>query len=488
MNPKTVVQYSALIFFISTLLVACSKDDNTNPPQNNSSNIERKVEVWKSDKSGVVKLLKEEQNLAYQFTPDFDVNVNINETIEYQEMTGFGAALTGSSAYIIQNYLNNSERNELLQSLFSSENGIGISCLRLTIGASDFSLSNYTYNDLEPNQVDSLQTNFDLSIEDEHLIPLLQQILAINPEIKIIASPWSAPAWMKTNTSLTNGGNLQQTYFASYANYFVKYIEAMNSRNIPIYAITIQNEPLHNAPYMSMQMTAEDQKIFIRDYIGPEFDENGIETKIIIYDHNWDNITFPLSILNDETAKSYIDGIAFHCYAGDVSAMSNVHQSHPNKGIYFTECSGGDFAPDYGFNLAWNIDNLIVGASRNWSKTILFWNLALNENNGPKNGGCQDCRGVVTINSSSKVITQNEEFVLLGHISKFVQPKAKRIETMDTRSQGIAQVAFKNPDNTLAIIAFNHNDESRKVQFQYNEKAFSYDIENGMIITFLVNN
>ena len=478
----------ATLFITSILLMQCScgDDEIPVPPNNGNVDIEGKVAVWRSDKAGLLKLAKESELLPYEITTDFDVNVSIDDGTEYQVMEGFGAALTGSSAYVIQTHLEEAEQDQLLQDLFDAENGIGISFIRLTIGASDFSLSDFTYNDLSVSQSDVPQDNFDLSIEDEYLIPLLQKIIAINPDIKIMATPWSAPAWMKENESLKNGGHLKNDLQESYATYFVKYIQAMAAKNIPIHSVTIQNEPLYAAPYVSMEMSAEEQKVFIRDYLGPQFEVNNIATKVIIYDHNWDNVNYSLSILNDATAKDYIEGTAFHCYAGDVSAMSQVHNVHPNRGIYFTECSGGDFAPDYASNLSWNTENLIVGATRNWSKTVLFWNLALDENSGPQNGGCQDCRGVVTINSVTKAITKNEEYVLLGHISKFVKPGAKRIETPNTRGQEISQAAFKNADGSIVVVAFNHNSEEQKVRFQYKQDVFNYKIEGGMLATFII--
>ncbi len=486
-KPKFIFIVLLSLFF----LFACNKadeEDVNSQNNNNSSSANKKVQVWVSNNDGSIKLQKLQENLAFQFTPDFDLNIIVDESVEYQEMYGFGAALSGSSAYNIQAHLNTAQKSELLTSLFSQENGIGINLLRLTIGASDFSLSNYTYNDMPPNEVDPELQNFDLSVEDEYLIPLLQEILSINPNLKIIASPWSAPAWMKDNQSLNNGGHLKTEFLETYANYFVKYIQEMSDRNITIDAITVQNEPLHSAGYPTMEMTAQEQNIFIRDYLGPAFEANSIDSKIIIYDHNWDATYYPLTILNDETTKDYIDGVAFHCYAGEVEAMSDVKEIHNDVGIYFTECSGGNFAPDYGFNIAWNVDNLLCGAVRNWSKTILFWNLALDENSGPKNGGCQDCRGVVTINSNTKEVSFNEEYVILGHIAKFVKAGAKRIETIDTRQEGVSQIAFKNPDGTSVIICYNHNDVSQLVQFKINDNFFAYSIEAASLITFFIEN
>lgn len=482
-----------LCFNLLLLQSSCGNDDIPIPPTQpanpmDSTATEGKVAVWRSNKDGLIRLAKEPENLEYETITDFDVNIEIDESVEYQSMEGFGAALTGSSAYVIQNHLEAAERNQLLEDLFNPETGIGISFIRLTIGASDFSLSDYTYNDLPIGQLDNNQNGFDLSAEDQDLIPLLQKILTINPDIKIMATPWSPPAWMKDNNSVQNGGHLRANLQDSYATYFVKYIQEMAARNIPIHVITVQNEPLYAATYMSMEMTAEEQKVFIRDHLGPKLTANNLTTKIVLYDHNWDEPTYPLDILNDATAKSYVEGTAFHCYAGDVSAMSQVHNAHPDAGIYFTECSGGDFSPNYSTNLSWNTENLLVGASRNWSKTVLFWNLALDQNHGPRNGGCQDCRGVVTINSISKAITKNEEYVLLGHIAKFVKQGAKRIKTPSTRSQDISQVAFKNPDGTIAIVAFNHSSQVRKVQIKNGENAFNYEMEGGMLVTFLIEN
>ena len=476
------------IILVSLLFIqsSCGDDEIPIPPTTNPEN-EGKVAVWRSDREGLIKLIKEPDLIPYEVSSDFDVDINIDETTEFQVMEGFGASVTGSSAFAIQTHLSTAEQNQLLQDLFHPELGIGISFIRLTMGASDFSLSDFTYNDLSETALDDLsQENFDLSNDDIYLIPLLQRILEINPNINIMATPWSAPAWMKTTGNLKNGGRLKSDLQESYALYFVKYIDAMADRNIPIHAITPQNEPLYAAPYISMEMSPEEQKNFIKNHLGPQLELNGMDTKIIIYDHNWDEVNYPLDILNDSSAKSYISGTAFHCYAGDVAAMSDIHNSHPDAGIYFTECSGGDFASNYATNLSWNTENLIVGATRNWSKTVLFWNLALDQNHGPKNGGCQDCRGVVTIDSNTGIVTKNEEYVLLGHISKFVKSGAKRIDTPNTRSQGISQAAFKNIDGSIIVVAFNHDNIQKNIQFQHNNNRFNYDINGGMLATFII--
>lgn len=481
---------------VSVLLciIGCGEGEIPVPPQtmdpdpdpSDGVSLLHDVSVYRSDRAGLLKLAQLPEPLSYDNdSTGSGVNVVIDAETTYQEMVGFGAALTGSSAYVISTHLSESRQDELLRDLFDPEEGIGISFIRLTIGASDFSLSDYTYNDLGSGQSDRTVDGFDISMEEEYLIPMLRKILDINPYIKVMATPWSPPAWMKTNESLDNGGRLKGLFQESFAIYLVKYIQAMEDKGIPIHSITVQNEPLYAAPYMSMEMSSEEQKIFIRDYLGPMMQAESLETKVIIYDHNWDDINYPLDILSDPSARQYIEGTAFHCYAGDVDAMSVVHDEYPEAGIYFTECSGGDFAPDYAENLSWNTDNLIVGATRNWSKSVLFWNLALDENNGPRNGGCQNCRGVVTVNSSTGSYQTNEEYVLLGHISKYVRPGAVRIKTLSTRSQNISQVAFKNVDESVVVVAFNHRNRSQTLRLRYGDDRVAYEIESGMLTTFV---
>lgn len=497
MTYTNVLKCLLLLIAISMLAATagCGEGEIPVPPTNNNPDpdpiegtpLEHEVSVYRSDREGLLKLAKVLEPLTFDTDSAVGgVSINIDEATTYQEMVGFGAALTGSSAYVIRTHLSESKQDEVLRDLFDPETGIGISFIRLTIGASDFSLSDYTYNDLGSGQSDSQVTGFDISREDEHLIPVLQKILAINPELNIMATPWSPPAWMKTNESLDNGGRLKGIFQDSYALYLVKYIQAMEEKGIPIHSITVQNEPLYAAPYMSMEMSSEEQKIFIRDHLGPLMKVENLETKVIIYDHNWDDINYPLDILSDANARQYIDGTAFHCYAGEVDAMSTVHDQYPDAGIYFTECSGGEFAPNYAENLSWNVDNLIVGATRNWSKSVLFWNLALDESHGPRNGGCQNCRGVVTVNSGNSSYETNEEYVLLGHIGKFVRPGAVRIKTLSTRSQNISQVAFKNTDGSIVVVAFNHRNVSQTVRMSYGEDRFAYEIESGMLTTFVI--
>ena len=410
-------------------------------------------------------------------------SITVNPDQLHQEIEGFGAALTGSSAWLINQKLNVSQRQALLQDLFSAESGIGISALRLTIGASDFSLMDYTYNDLSAGATDYELQSFSIDYERTDLLPVLNQVDDIAPDITIIASPWTPPAWMKTNGSLY-GGSLKTEAYEVYADYFVRYVSAMGAEGIAIDAVTVQNEPLHTAGYPSMHMTAAEQNTFIKSHLGPAFSEASLDTKIILYDHNWDNTQYAISILNDPETKALVEGTAFHAYAGNVSAMSVVRNAHPDKGLYFTEISGGGWATDFSSNLQWNMANIFIGTLKNWSRTAILWNLALDENSGPTNNGCMDCRGVVTINSNTGAITRNVEYYSIGHFSKFVRNGAHRIgSTMSTAVSGIDHVAFINPDQSRVVVLSNAGSSQQNVVVSDGDKQFTVLLPAASVVT-----
>jgi glucosylceramidase len=232
-----------------------------------------------------------------------------------------------------------------------------------------------------------------------NLIPLLKEIIEIQPAIKLMATPWSPPAWMKDNKS-TKGGQLLPKYYDTYAAYFVKYIQAMKSHGIDIDAVTLQNEPQHGGNNPSLVMSASEQADFVKIHLGPKFKSLGIRTKIIIWDHNCDKPDFPISILNDPQAKQFVNGSAFHLYAGDISAMSQVHALHPDKDVYFTEQWTGANG-NFGDDLQWHVKNVIIGSARNHSKIALEWNLANDPAYKPHTpGGCNQCKGALTIDGN----------------------------------------------------------------------------------------
>ena len=410
------------------------------------------------------------------------ITVTVDDARTFQTMDGFGASLTDSSAWLIAKTLSPPQRHDLLESLFSATAGAGLSYLRQPMGASDFATSEYTYDDVPDGQTDFNLKRFSIARDEEYIIPLLKQILAINPSLKIMASPWSAPAWMKESGRL-NGGRLknEDAIYHSYAEYFVRFIRAYAADGISIDAVTLQNEPWNETDhYPSMRMQPEDEARIVR-VLGPMLEAAGIKTKIVIWDHNWDHPEYPLSVLKDAAARPYIDGVAFHGYAGRVSAQSVVHDAFPDKNIYFTECSGGDWSTDFASNLIWDMQHLLVGAPRNWARTVIKWNLALDDQHGPRlPGAASNCRGVVTIQRKTGAIMRNEEYYALGQVSKFVQPGARRIF-----SDNPSSVAFVNPVRSLALILFNAGHEAQSYSIQWRGKAFSYTLPARSVVTFI---
>ena len=352
-----------------------------------ASTSDQTVQVWVTY-ANKTKLLSQEgpitwTSLSSSSSEENDLpTIQIDATKRYQTIEGVGAALTDSSAWLISKKMPKSKREKLLKNLFTREgNGIGINYLRIPLGASDFALSNYSYDDLPKGKRDSQLERFSIKHDADYIIPLLKAIQNLNPALRRMASPWSAPAWMKTSQSL-KGGSLLPECYQTYANYTIKSLQAYSDVGLPFDTITPQNEPMHESDnYPTMRMEAEDQKKYVRDHLGPSLAAaDGIGTRILIWDHNWDFIEYPLSILEDEAARDYVVGVAFHGYGGKVEKQTEVNEKYPDKGIWFTECSGGRWSTDFGNNMEWNLRHLIIGNFRNWGKSLLLWNLALDHN------------------------------------------------------------------------------------------------------------
>ena len=429
--------------------------------------------------------LFQRQNTALLFkstTNSYPV-IDISPTQTYQTIDGFGFALTGGSATLI-NGLDAKTKDDLLKELILTDStGIGVSYLRVSIGASDLSAYTFTYNDTPG---DSALQYFNMNMEKADLIPVLQKITALNPDIKILASPWSAPAWMKTNNNLYGGGNfpgrLKPECYDVYARYFVKYIQTMEAAGISIEAITPQNEPLNAWNNPAMLMEAGEQADFIKNHLAPQFKAAGIKTKIIIYDHNLDHPEYAASILSDPDAYPVVDGSAFHLYAGAIGTMSSVHNRFPDKNLYFTEqytSSNGDFGGD----VQWHIENLIIGATRNWSKNVIEWNLASDPNMNPHtDGGCSDCLGAVTISGSS-VVRRNQSYYAVAHAAKFVRPGSVRIAS--SAVDNLPNVAFQTPDGKKVLIVLNKSNSNTTFNIRFNEQMVSPTLPAGAVGTFV---
>lgn len=412
--------------------------------------------------------------------PNNNPTISIDTETKYQEMDGFGFTLTGGSAMHLMN-MNDSKRSLLLYELFNTEDdNIGVSYLRISIGASDLDATPFTYDDLSSGQTDDELANFSLAPDKTYLIPVLKEILAINPDIKILGSPWSPPTWMKTNGS-TIGGELKTEYYEVYAQYLVKYVQEMANEGITIDAITVQNEPLHDGNNPSLYMPEDDQAVFVKNNLGPAFEAASLDTKIIIYDHNADRPDYPISILNDADAKQYIDGSAFHLYGGDISNLTQVHDAHPDKNLYFTEQWIG--APgDFGNDLAWHVRNLIIGAPRNWCKNVLEWNLAANSDLEPHtDGGCTECLGALTIDGDA--VTRNPAYYIIAHASKFVRPGSVRIQS--NIPNNMPNVAYLTPDNEVVVIVLNDNSSEQTFNIEIGDQIVNAKLAASSVATYV---
>jgi len=411
------------------------------------------------------------------------LTITVNPSTKYQTMDGWGASITDSSAYLMWNSLSTSARASLMNDLFNKSTGIGLSFLRQPMGASDLSASGiYSYDD---GAADPNLNNFSINHDTTYIIPILKQAFSINPSIKIMDTPWSPPGWMKTSGSMV-GGNMQTQYYSSLAAYFVKTIQAYQAQGLPIYALSVQNEPLYiPAAYPGMGMPATEERDFIKNFLGPALANAGLTPKVMVYDHNWDQPTYPTTIFSDASASAYVAGVAWHCYAGDVSAELTVHNQYPNKDTWETECSGGSWAPVFASNLQWDTENLVILNARNWGKAGVTWNMALDPNGGPNGGdGCTTCRGVVTINESTGTYVHEVEYYALGQASKFVDSGAYRIDSNTFGNASIEDVAFQNPDSSMVVLALNNATTAQTFKVLWNGQSFSYTLPVGAVVTF----
>ncbi len=479
---KKSMKFLFLAALTSVMLKCAPTNDAAKPaPIPTPTPVTNDVDFWLTKGDQSVLLQKQTAILGFGTTYNTYSNIEVDETQTFQSVDGFGYTLTGGSAQVI-NGLSSSKKQELLQELFgSSATSIGISYLRLSIGASDLNDTPFTYDDIPNGQTDLNLTNFSLTPDMTNLIPLLKEILAINPNIKMIATPWSAPVWMKDNNSFA-GGSLQPQYYSVYAQYFVKYIQAMKQQGITITAITPQNEPLNPGNNPSLVMTASQQAEFIKTNLGPAFQTANIATKIVVYDHNCDRPDYPIAILNDAAANPFVDGSAFHLYGGDISALSTVHAAFPNKNVYFTEqwtSSTGSFDGD----LKWHSKNVVIGSMLNWSKVALEWNLANNSSFGPHTaGGCSQCKGAITIESNS-LYTRNVGYYIIAHASKFVPTGSVRIAS--NLIGNLNNVAFKTPDGKKVLLVENDGASPALFNIKFNGRWITTSLESGSVGTYI---
>jgi glucosylceramidase len=423
-----------------------------------------------------------------------------------QPWDGVGGALTDSAATVIA-ALPTTQQQTVLNSLFSQANGVGLNMVRLPMGASDFSASgNYSYDDLAAGQTDTTLAHFSIAHDQTNIIPVLQSIGKINANMKLIASPWSPPAWMKTNGSMNGVTNasastsqVNSADFSALANYFVKFIQGYEAQGLSIYAVSAQNEPQNSASgYPTAILTASDEATFIANDLGPAMSTAGLSSvKIFGMEDNWADTTYAQSLLQSSAAQ-YLAGTSFHWYNGTVSAMTTTEALNQNKGVWFTEatdtvyCATQATCPTLtgpifsGSGFALQMEQLVIGVPQNYGRSIVGWNLALNQNEGPQNGGCYDCAGLITINSNTSPasVYNNTLYYALGHIGKFVTPGAFVIGTTTQGTTGVDDVGFLNPDGSVVVVAFNGGSSSSTVTVQWNNQSFGYTIPAGAAVTF----
>ncbi|MFV0470343.1 MAG: glycoside hydrolase family 30 protein [Dysgonomonas sp.] len=471
---------SLCLFFFSCV------DYNTDSgfaSEDDSSTENNEARLWITNSTRVF-LMKE---VPVEYSSDItDLTVKIDPTVKYQTIDGFGGGLTGSSAYLFKQ-MSAAARAKVLKDLFDPKDGIGLENIRLCIGSSDFSTSLYTYCDTQG--ID----NFAIPQTDkEDLIPVLKEILAINPNIKIIASPWSPPAWMKTSGQL-NYGSLKPEYYADFAEYFVKYVKAMSAEGITIDAITLQNEPeFESYTHPSMLMPWETQSEIIGQYLGPRFAAENIKTKILTLDHNFDIYEYALNVLNNSAANNYTAGTAFHGYAGTPSVLDNMTAAFPDKSIYITELSGGGWNTGSEMEtFLYYLKDFLVPSLQKGSSNFMMFNIALNTEHGPVTPGgtfCEDCRGIITVDGDN--YTKELEYYMLGQFAKVCRTGAKRIKTsfIGTLPSNVTATAFLNPDGSRSVVIVNEsgNKVDLTVKDESTNKRLVYSLANDAVASFLL--
>ena len=410
--------------------------------------------------------------------------IAVDDSKRFQSMEGFGFALTGGSAELLMR-MSPANRSALLKELFATTPGsVGVSYLRVSIGASDMNAHVFTYDDEAAGASDPQLKHFSLGPDLTDVIPVLKEILAIAPKISILASPWTAPSWMKTN-GLPKAGSLKPEDYAVYAQYFVRYLQAMAAQGIPIRAVTMQNEPLNTNNTPSMLMTADEQATFLGNDLGPALKKAGLKTEVILYDHNCDKPDYPLTILADAKAAQYATGSGFHLYAGPMDALSKVHETYPTKDLYFTEQMVIQPDSTRPLRIAGTVARLMIAAPRNWSRNVLLWNLAADENNGPHtpDGGCPVCQGAVTLTGDT--VTRNLAYDTVAQIAPFVRPGSVRIASESSETASLPNVAFNTPDHHTVLLIANPSGEPKDFHVTFHGQQFASHLGAGDVATYL---
>jgi glucosylceramidase len=465
------------------------------------------IEAWVTTPDRTSLFQKQADPIPFRNSAARGPAIVIDRALRMQSIDGFGFALTGGSAELLIR-MTPKARAQILKQLFATdENGLGVSYLRLSIGASDMNSAVYSYDDLPPGITDPELSKFDLGEDRKHVLPVLKEILAIAPQIRILGSPWSAPAWMKTNGQV-RGGALKEDFYPAYALYLVKYVQAMKKEGVSIDAVTIQNEPLNSKNTPSMQWQLNQQMVFLRDHLYPAFTKTGLKTKVVLFDHNLDRPDYPLALLSDPVISQFADGSGFHHYGGNMDAMTKVHLARPDKNIYFTEQMIVERPGSPTIAIAPTVKRMLVDTTRNWSRNVILWNLAADPNNNPHtdNGGCSMCQGAITIDKDA--VSFNLAYYTIAHVSKFVRPGSVRIGSTDRGDQTVVltedeerpglkrmavventqvlpNVAFETPEGRIVLIVANDTQSVTSFAVQDGSHSANIRLSPGAVGTYI---
>ena len=429
--------------------------------------------------------------------------ITVDDAQRFQEIDGFGASLTDSAAWLFAKKLTPAQTDAAFKTLFARKDGIALNFLRQPVGSSDLAVTFYSFDDLceqtakacttPPGQTDLSLEHFSIAHDQEYILPMLKKALAVNPGIHMMLTPWSPPGWMKTSGSMLGSNDetkveshLRPEAYTAFANYLVKTVQGYEAAGVPVWALSVQNEPLYAPPtYSGMKMEAAEQAKFFGDALGPALTAAHLTPKVMAYDHNWDRPDYPETVLKDPKAGSLAAGTAWHHYGGDPSVMTKNHEEFPHKDQWVTESSGGTWQT--GNVLAEEAGELIA-VTRNWARSYVLWALATDQNHGPFVGGCETCRGLVTIDLTDPAhakVRPELDYYVLGHASKFLLPGAVRIASDEPAGTKLKDVAFRNPNGTVVLYALNGGTTGQDLRIGFHKKMVGTTIPAGSVATFV---
>jgi glucosylceramidase len=431
--------------------------------------------------------------------------ITVEDSRRFQEIDGFGASFTDAAAWLFAKKLPPTETDRAFALLFSRKDGIALSFLRQPVGSSDLAATFYSFDDLCEQTANACTTpygkddpnleHFTLAHDQEYILPQLKKALAINPAIHVMLSPWSPPGWMKTTGSMLGSkeetkeaSTLRPEYYPAFAQYLVKTIQGYQAAGVPIWALSVQNEPLFAPPtYSGMQMVAAEQAKFFGDALAPALAAAHLSPRVMAYDHNWNRPDYPETILKDTKASALAAGTAWHHYEGEPSVMSKFHDQFPQKDQWVTESSGGTWQKGYGDkgNVLAEEAAELIDVIRNWSRSYILWALATDQNHGPFVGGCDTCRGLVTIDTEKSTFKTELDYYVLGHASKFLFPGAVRVASDEPAGTGIKDVAFRNANGNIVLYLLNAGTASQQVSIAFHGRTAIATLPGGSVTTLV---